>query len=255
MYQKSCFFNRGARFYDSEVVRFLSLDPAAMEYPSLSDYNYVAGNPVMFIDPDGERFKVHYEDANGKKRRVKIKSIEDLSLLKDIDNEFVQNLYNTLMYLHSNGIGEISEALILRKTAHIRQGSTMSFDFGSRKKVINFNSTAGLETVSNDQVKVPLSQRVGSGNIQSPALGFLHEVGHFIGYSKDKKAYMNRIGEDHPLYHDMEEKRVIEQIENPAATKLGEPTRTNHSGTPVKTKGPTSREKVERPVRRDVKDL
>ncbi|MEM6965152.1 MAG: RHS repeat-associated core domain-containing protein, partial [Bacteroidota bacterium] len=44
---------RGARMYDSDVGRFLSLDPLAMEFPGWSDYNYVLGNPVMFIDPDG----------------------------------------------------------------------------------------------------------------------------------------------------------------------------------------------------------
>ena len=46
---------RGARFYDSDVARFLSLDPAAAEYPSLSDYCYVGNNPIAFIDPDGKR--------------------------------------------------------------------------------------------------------------------------------------------------------------------------------------------------------
>tara|TARA_R100001509_G_scaffold159369_1_gene125754 strand:- start:1364 stop:2383 length:1020 start_codon:yes stop_codon:yes gene_type:complete len=45
--------NRGARLYDSDVARFLSLDPAAAEYPTLSDYSYVLGNPINFIDPDG----------------------------------------------------------------------------------------------------------------------------------------------------------------------------------------------------------
>ena len=55
--------NRGARFYDSDVARFLSLDPAAMEYPSLSDYNYVAGNPVMFIDPDGKRIDDYFSKS------------------------------------------------------------------------------------------------------------------------------------------------------------------------------------------------
>jgi RHS repeat-associated protein len=45
---------RGARFYDSEVVRFLSLDPLAAKYANLSPYNYVAGNPVMLIDPTGK---------------------------------------------------------------------------------------------------------------------------------------------------------------------------------------------------------
>ncbi len=45
---------RGARFYDGDIGRFLSLDPLAMKYPSWSDYNYVLGNPLMFIDPTGE---------------------------------------------------------------------------------------------------------------------------------------------------------------------------------------------------------
>ena len=44
---------RGARYYDADVARFLSLDPLASQFPSWSDYNYVMGNPVMFIDPDG----------------------------------------------------------------------------------------------------------------------------------------------------------------------------------------------------------
>jgi RHS repeat-associated protein len=44
---------RGARYYDSDVARFLSLDPMANQYVSLNPYNYVMGNPVMFIDPTG----------------------------------------------------------------------------------------------------------------------------------------------------------------------------------------------------------
>jgi RHS repeat-associated protein len=48
---------RGARFYDSDVARFLSLDPLASTFPSWSAYNYVVGNPVAFIDPDGREAK------------------------------------------------------------------------------------------------------------------------------------------------------------------------------------------------------
>lgn len=43
---------RGARFYDSDVARFLSLDPAANRYTSISAYNYVLGNPIALLDPD-----------------------------------------------------------------------------------------------------------------------------------------------------------------------------------------------------------
>ncbi|MBL4707070.1 MAG: hypothetical protein JKY48_01330, partial [Flavobacteriales bacterium] len=45
--------NRGARFYDSDIARFLSLDPRAADLAAWSPYNYVLGNPVMLIDPDG----------------------------------------------------------------------------------------------------------------------------------------------------------------------------------------------------------
>ena len=44
---------RGARFYDSDIGRFLSLDPLAAEFPAWSPYNYVLGNPMRFIDKDG----------------------------------------------------------------------------------------------------------------------------------------------------------------------------------------------------------
>jgi RHS repeat-associated protein len=46
--------NRGARLYDSELGRFLTLDPLATKYYGWSPYNYVLGNPVAFIDPDGK---------------------------------------------------------------------------------------------------------------------------------------------------------------------------------------------------------
>ena len=56
---------RGARFYDSDVARFLSLDPLAAEYPSLSDYTYVADNPIMFIDPTGMAVESTHTDEDG----------------------------------------------------------------------------------------------------------------------------------------------------------------------------------------------
>ena len=44
---------RGARFYDSDIARFLSLDPLAKQFPAWSAYNYVMGNPISLIDPTG----------------------------------------------------------------------------------------------------------------------------------------------------------------------------------------------------------
>jgi RHS repeat-associated protein len=42
-----------ARYYDSEVGRFISEDPLGFEGGSLNLYVYAANNPIMFMDPNG----------------------------------------------------------------------------------------------------------------------------------------------------------------------------------------------------------
>ena len=45
----------GARYYDSDILTgWLSVDPMADKYLSLSPYAYCAWNPVKLVDPDGE---------------------------------------------------------------------------------------------------------------------------------------------------------------------------------------------------------
>ena len=56
----------GARFYDSDLMTgWLSVDPMADKYPSLSPYAYCAWNPIKLVDPDGREL-TKFEDENGK---------------------------------------------------------------------------------------------------------------------------------------------------------------------------------------------
>ncbi len=43
----------GARYYDSDLSSWLSVDPLSDKYPSTSAYMYCSGNPVKLIDPNG----------------------------------------------------------------------------------------------------------------------------------------------------------------------------------------------------------
>ena len=55
----------GARYYDSELSGWLSVDQLSDKYPSLSPYCYTADNPVVLVDPNG-MFIGDFYDQNGK---------------------------------------------------------------------------------------------------------------------------------------------------------------------------------------------
>ena len=54
----------GARYYNSDLSLWLSVDPMADKYPSLSPYNYCAWNPMKVVDPNGMELD-GYEGSNG----------------------------------------------------------------------------------------------------------------------------------------------------------------------------------------------
>ncbi len=60
--------------FEPEVrSRFLSVDPLAAKYPSISPYAYVANNPLRYIDPDGRQIV----DRNGNVVGVNINEDEN----------------------------------------------------------------------------------------------------------------------------------------------------------------------------------
>lgn len=55
----------GARMYDPAIARWMSVNPLAEKYYPMGGYGYCAGNPILFIDPNGSKIRgVSKQDAH-----------------------------------------------------------------------------------------------------------------------------------------------------------------------------------------------
>jgi RHS repeat-associated protein len=97
------YYYHGARFNSSDIG-WLSVDPMADKYPSISPYAYCAWNPVKLVDEDGREItdpptKKEYETATSKNKH-KISKISwgetsGLYPTKNVHNPKDADLYNT----------------------------------------------------------------------------------------------------------------------------------------------------------------
>jgi len=70
----------GARYYDSDLSVWLSIDPLYSKYPSQSSYSYVGNRPISVIDYDGrDEFKID-------KKTGKITKVNSNRYYQDGDN-------------------------------------------------------------------------------------------------------------------------------------------------------------------------
>ena len=73
----------GLRYYSSELSVWLSVDPMADKYPSMSSYVYCANNPVKLVDPNGEKIVVDGDDASDVVTQINNKTSEKFNVFID----------------------------------------------------------------------------------------------------------------------------------------------------------------------------
>ena len=90
----------GSRYYSSDLSIWLSVDPMAAKYASLSPYVYCANNPVKLVDPNGEEIWIPGLD-NDNNIIVTQEEGDDLNSFKKFmgpayGEEEIQNMFDQL---------------------------------------------------------------------------------------------------------------------------------------------------------------
>jgi RHS repeat-associated protein len=105
-------YDFGARMYDGRVGRWWSVDPLAAKYPSLSTYNFVNNNPIIFIDINGEDFVITIDQKNKTitiSEKYYIEDAKDEASLNamNIGAKFWNSQSDKFVYLIKNDKGEL----------------------------------------------------------------------------------------------------------------------------------------------------
>ena len=178
----------GARYMDHELMTmWLSVDPMADKYPSISPYAYCAWNPVKLVDPDGEEIWIVNKEGNrikylsgmnmdgyDKYTKETIRALNKLSTTKTLGSK-IKILCETSQF--SIDITE-SEG----ETEWIPNKYDNTNDYLPQNQSINFDPSLGIEDIFTEE-------------IMSPANCLGHELGHLCGAIENPKDFFTRLSQ------------------------------------------------------------
>ena len=181
----------GSRYYSSDLSVWLSVDPQASKYPSLSPYTYCANNPVRVVDPNGEDIEIITEtDANGKKtitinftakiinKSSHAYSDKEMKRLRD-------NISSGIKDIYSGQYGDAAVTVNVDIICNVDEKTNDVMKESNRHSInivdrcSNANHVAEAEDFGNKMdIKWDIGQGANDNDIKRTAA---HEFGHLLG--------------------------------------------------------------------------
>lgn len=177
-----------------------SLDPKAKDYPRLSDYSYVAGNPLIFIDSDGRDIIIYDDESN----KVATVSKNGIVVEEGMESSpILQYFQAALEYLQGNDDGTFDELMDSERITYLFEDNT---DGTGALFIPNSEDPEGNEV--GGIIWNPKEGAIDAeGNAHFPAMILFHEAAHAAHSLNDPAQMLIDKTTFIPDYDNMEEKR------------------------------------------------
>ena len=178
----------GARYYNPVWGVWLSVDPHAENYQSLSPYTYVANNPINAIDPDGR--DIWELNSSGKViNRIENTEIDQFVIIDNDGNRIEGNTYD---------YGTVTQ----RKSHKDSEKRDITFFEveGDKNATEIFEFFGENYTTKSDMAVEWTHAKVGTESSGRNIIGTIHEtsktsVGHFL---RETGYYLREVNHNHP---------------------------------------------------------
>lgn len=185
----------GARYMDHELMTmWLSVDPLADKYPSISPYAFCAWNPVKLVDPDGRDIDSScLDDWNTKKAAIQNKKNELIAQKNELSNK--TSFWSS--YSRNRKINKLNKRIeSLDKT--LSTMSNLERDKSTTYTLSNVSENGGVRLILEGEKKGMVS--IASSSISS----FVHEVTHAGQfYSNDIGFFKNGVIAAYDIYDEV----------------------------------------------------